>query len=405
MTERMRQAAFILGILFCMTGVKSLYGGTGMNCKSLTAEEQKRLEATLSETDPARKFYVYALCDRGVPFYIGKGEGLRVLAHETDAEAARLVRENLDELLAERGELQPEELKHYERILTEKLKQIRESKARGDFSSVIIKWGLTSKEAFMCESALINLLKSLENKSVLPLTNLVNGHASAAEAKSVANVKTRARDIPTFLSDCAIKTRELAELKALGYEDQLAIVRIRQLYPLCIVDGKVNPEYVKDCTRAAWTIADGRLENLKYLIALYRSRVVGIYRVTRISDELGTEWRKTRLEDFPTFPRNQRTLDRIIAQYETREEADEALAAAGKPTVTDMIAASDQDNKLLYPKTPKAWAAGRKRIYFSVDDAIPEDLEGFKNVLLQRRDENGNLQMLNEQCALTYTLE
>lgn len=376
-----------------------------MDFKSITAEEEKRLASTLSETDPSHKYYVYALCDRGVPFYIGKGEGLRVLAHETDAEAARLVQENLTDLISERGELSAEERARYERLLTEKLKQIQESKARGDFSAVIIKWGLTSKEAFMCESALINLLKMLEYKSVLPLTNLVNGHASHAEAKSVANVKTSARDIPTFLSECAVKTRERSELKALGYEGQIAVVRINQLYPRCIVDGKVNPEYVKDCTRGAWVIDKKRLGTLKYLIALYRSRVVGIYRITRISEGTGIEWEKTGLADFPTFPENQRALDRIVAQYPSRDAADAALAAVGKPTVSDMIAASDKNSKLLYPQTTKKWTANRKRIYFSVDDAIPKALEGFKNVLLQRRDADGNLRMLNEQCALTYTLD
>lgn len=372
---------------------------------SLTDEEQHRLEDTLSETDPARSFYVYALCDRGVPFYIGKGEGLRVLAHESDAEAARLIRENLADLVAERGDLPPEERRRYERLLSEKLTQITESKARGDFSSVIIKWGLTEPEAFMCESALINLLKYTEGKTVLPLTNLVNGHASDAEAESSADVKTAARDIPAFLAECAVATRELSELKALGYDGQVAIIRLSQLYPRCIVDGKVNPDYVKDCARGSWTIAKWRLDSLKYIIALYKSRVVGIYRITRISDGLHAEWRKSGLEDYPRFPEDQRALDRIVAQYPSRAAADEALAAAGLPTFGDRIAAASEHVNLLYPETEKAWTATHRRIYFSVDDAIPDDLKDFRNVILQRRDKAGTLRRLTDQAALTYTLE
>lgn len=404
MSTRLSPLLLTLGLLFGAPLPVHAETETSMSAP-LTVEERKRLDITLSETNPARKFYVYALCDRGVPFYIGKGEGLRVLAHENDAQAMQLVQDNIADLLCERGGLTPEEEARYKRILTEKLSQIRDSKARGDFSSVIIKWGLTSAEAFMCESALINLLRTLEGKSVLPLTNLVNGHASDAEAKSVANVKTAARDIPTFLSECAVATRELSELKDLGYEGRVAIVRINQLYPRCIVDGKVNPDYVKDCTRGAWTIADWRLDSLKYLIALYRSRVVGIYRITRVSEGLHAEWHKSRLLDFPTFPENQRTLDRIVAQYASREEADEALAAAGKPTVGEMIAASTRQTKLLYPETEKEWTSTHSRIYFSVDDVIPEDLASFRNVLLQKRDAEGNLRILNEQSALTYTLD
>lgn len=372
---------------------------------SLTDEERHRLEDTLSETDPARRFYVYALCDRGVPFYIGKGEGLRVLAHESDAETARLIRENLEALLAERGDLPPEERRRCEQLLSEKLTQITESKARGDFSSVIIKWGLTEPEAFMCESALINLLKYTEGKAVLPLTNLVNGHASDAEAESSADVKTAARDIPAFLAECAVATRELSELKALGYDGQIAIIRLSQLYPRCIVEGTVNPDAVKDCARGSWTIARWRLDALKYIIALYRSRVVGIYRITRISDGLHAEWQKTGLEDYPRFPEDQRALDRIVAQYPSREAADEALAAAGLPTVGERIAAASGQANLLYPETAKAWAAAHRRIYFSVDDAIPDDLKGFRNVILQRRDKAGNLRRLTDQAVLTYTLE
>lgn len=395
----------VLGSILLHGGLSATQTEAETMQTSPTRAERERLAATLSAVRPEEKYYVYALCDRGVPFYIGKGEGLRLLAHESDAEQAELIREALEALAAERGPLPPDERTRLHAVLTGKLAQIRDSKRRGDFSSVIIKWGLTNREALMCESALINLLRHTEGRKIGPLTNLVNGHASDAEAASAAAVKTAARDIPAFLEACAVETRELSELKALGYQDAIALVRINRLYPRCIVNGSVDPERVKDCTRGAWVIGADRRRKIKYLFALYQSRVVGIYRVRRVSGSLKAEWQTSALADYPRFPENQRQLDRIIARYPSQEVADADLAARGETTAAELIAASDRETTLLYPKSREEWENARHRIYFSVDEEIPEDLRPFRNSLLLRRDEANRLRKLDAQRSVTYSLE
>ena len=63
----------------------------------------------------------------------------------------------------------------------------------------------------MAESAAINAVSDiLSVAGVSPLTNIANGHASYREKSSPADIKTRAMDIETFLSECAppVKTVE-----------------------------------------------------------------------------------------------------------------------------------------------------------------------------------------------------
>lgn len=109
-------------------------------------EEEERVVKTL-ETGH-EKHYVYALCTHdGVPFYIGKGCGRRVLDHRDAAEQAK-------ESIASDDSLSDVEKARKIEELTEKLKTILNEP---NLQMVIIKWGLTEGEAFMCESALINL--------------------------------------------------------------------------------------------------------------------------------------------------------------------------------------------------------------------------------------------------------
>ncbi len=169
----------------------------------MTHEEEERVVKTLDSG--TGKYYVYALCKRdGTPFYIGKGCGRRVFQHR---EAAQQAQESIssDDTLDERAK----ESKTAE--LTRKLQTILNQE--DDLQMVIVKWGLTSDEAFMCESALINLLSFLNGKSIEELTNIVNGHASETEKESHALVKTKARTLDQFLVDCAIEERPIEKLQ------------------------------------------------------------------------------------------------------------------------------------------------------------------------------------------------
>ena len=109
--------------------------------------------------------YVYALCEKVgdslIPFYIGEGKGPRVWAHELEAsEQIKLLEEELNSDEEFTADERLERLEQKKLDLKEKIKKIDEIKRRkGEVVKYIIKWGMTSKEAFMAESALINLLQ------------------------------------------------------------------------------------------------------------------------------------------------------------------------------------------------------------------------------------------------------
>ena len=149
--------------------------------------------ATKNEKD---KYYVYGLYEEGkqLPFYIGKGEGTRLISH-------------IDEALTEVA--QEENIQ-----ISKKIQIIR--KHKGNIIPVIIKFGLTEHEAFMAESALINLINF--SKEDEELTNIVSGHAS--------------------------KTEDI-------YHN----------------------------VRGVWNISESRKKDLEYALALYRGVCVGIYKI------------------------------------------------------------------------------------------------------------------------------
>ena len=152
-------------------------------------DELTRLSYTLGENMEDR-FYVYMLQDdNGKPFYIGKGQGGRVFCHENDADKL------LEVIRSENGDRNVDYSK-----LSEKIKTI--IKSSGKVEKVIIKWGLTENEAFMCESALMNMYDYIFPET---LTNISNGHASNAEKHSHAldGYKTKARNVQDFLDNVA----------------------------------------------------------------------------------------------------------------------------------------------------------------------------------------------------------
>ena len=138
---------------------------------NLTPEDQKRIFQTI-EKYPGQDYYVYALCDENIPFYIGKGKAERVLQHLKEADN-RSVEEAM-----QMADDESNDIKNPQKN-SEKIERIRV--AGDNLQHVIIKWGLTEHEAFMCESALINLLKFSKDAVIEKLTNAVNGHASDSE--------------------------------------------------------------------------------------------------------------------------------------------------------------------------------------------------------------------------------
>lgn len=178
-------------------------------------DELTRLSYTLGENMEDR-FYVYMLQDdNGKPFYIGKGQGGRVFCHENDADKL------LEVIRSENGDRNVDYSK-----LSEKIKTI--IKSSGKVEKVIIKWGLTENEAFMCESALMNMYDYIFPET---LTNISNGHASNAEKHSHAldGYKTKARNVQDFLDNVAIREVDFKEYCG---NIPVVFITINKSYPL-----------------------------------------------------------------------------------------------------------------------------------------------------------------------------
>ena len=260
------------------------------------------------------KYYVYMLMveGEGKPFYIGKGAGARVFAHELDADAM---------LKAINQDRQDKEANYNK--LSDKIKTIINNKRK--VKKVIVKWGLTEDEAFMCESALINMYDYLcNNASDKPLskddalTNIVNGHASKKEIKSnsLDGSKTKARDIEDFLKNVAISETKFPR----DVENRCVFININEAMDLWYNKYSKEPinkdEYIMDSVRCFWRLrnfgendaSNDKYNGPKYVIAMYQQVVVGVYKVvnwfrfTEIDQE----------EEIPIFPQDFRDNDRKL---------------------------------------------------------------------------------------------
>lgn len=227
--------------------------------------------------------YVYALCEKVgdslIPFYIGEGKGLRVLSHELEAkDQIKLLKEELTE------EDRLEEFEDKKLDLEEKIKKINDIKERnGEVVKYIIKWGMTSKEAFMAESALINLLQigglkfeCKENK----LTNKVKGHQSEGEKQTGL---TTARTIEEFCEEFAKKPLYFEDLQK--NKVKAILININAGYSEFRNNIEIDREQaIKDTACGNWRLCKKKLDKLgiDYVFATVQSRVVGIYKIKQV---------------------------------------------------------------------------------------------------------------------------
>ena len=242
-----------------------------------TKDELNRIAKTLLEnyeSNPSKEdsYYVYMLAikkgEEIVPFYIGKGAGTRVFAHENDAE-------NIIKAIEDAGETQ------LDSEISDKIKTIINNKENGhSIEKYIIKWGLTSYEAFMCESALINLYDCLHPGV---LTNIVNGHTSKKEKNSRVHT-TKTYEISEFLKEVC--------MEKINYEDTLLknipviFIQIKDALEQYDID-KSNEEkkidydkYVYESAQGYWGFNLDRARKAKYVIALQNTIIRGIYRIS-----------------------------------------------------------------------------------------------------------------------------
>ncbi len=263
---------------------------------------------TLGQGNDKKKYYVYMLCDADKkPFYIGKGEGGRIWQHEEGAHAkeeeideeVRKFEEELNKNSSDEEEDEEKKAKKKQQVkdfrskleneLSEKYKRIKDL-GSGNVTKVIVKWGLTNDEAYMVESALINMYKFIDSKN--PLTNIANGHMSKKE-KENRYCKTEAQKIEDFETNCVEPAKPLSEildvyqeLKGCTVETAaegcgILFVKINHLYPNFCKGFDDEKNRILDAASGFWDVAQERLDKIEYVFALYQSQIVGIYSVNK----------------------------------------------------------------------------------------------------------------------------
>lgn len=297
-----------------------------MNKKSI---EKEKIISTLDGDGAENRFYVYALCDENhSPFYIGKGAGGRVWAHEEGKE------KETEEI--EKKSVSKEEKEKMLEELSEKYKKIDEI-GKDKVEKVIIKWGLTEPEAFMAESALINLC----NYPDKTLTNVVSGHASEAEKKNGTEFgnaeKTKARSVNDFLEDCCKELLILEKsdivnpegesvLKEFG-KTKILFINIGDNYSKCKGESDGGKDWeIMETARGCWKMAEKRTPD--YLFATNNSIIRGVYKIKEIKSVLAVNIEKKengeeKENDFRKFPTElkERELE-VIRQLKENPDVD-----------------------------------------------------------------------------------
>lgn len=179
-------------------------------------------------------YYVYALVNpiTDKVFYIGKGIENRVFAHKLE------VLENKSEI----GSLKKIEINA---ILENNL----------DVKHVIIRHGLTEKEAFLLEATLIEYHNFSQNK----LTNEVSGHNSG-----FYGIKT---------SDELIRQYNAPKLEQLIHK--VVIININRQYTKV----KNSENGIYKATKESWVINEKKARGLEYALAEYQGIIIGVFKI------------------------------------------------------------------------------------------------------------------------------
>ena len=198
-----------------------------------------------SEVIEQLQYYVYRLIDprTGQTFYVGKGKGNRIYAHINDA---------LKSFDGQSYESNDED------EISEKIKQIREIKAAGlEVIHVIQRYGLTEKEAFEVEAALIDCYPGL--------TNIQGGYSSDRVVNS-AEVLQRVLSCEEF--------KDQPDLK-------YCIIKIN--------DHVLNERgSVYETVRKHWKVNLTRVQKIPYVLACHNGIVAEVYEIEKWyrSDEM-----------------------------------------------------------------------------------------------------------------------
>jgi hypothetical protein len=199
-------------------------------------------------------YYVYLLTDptTNKVFYVGKGTGNRIFAHINRAISSPLESDKLDKIRS----IQSEGL------------QVKHS---------IIRHGLTEKEAFEVEAALIDFI------DVRELTNIVGGHDS---------------DTRGLMSITDIIVKYLAP--EIEIVEPVVLITVNRLYRR-----NMNEDELYEITRGNWVTGERR-SKAKYAFCVYNGTVRQVYEIQR--------WFPIKARSKSARTQNRWRFDGVIAQ-------------------------------------------------------------------------------------------
>lgn len=194
------------------------------------------------------KYYVYRLIDPrdGQTFYVGKGKGNRVFAHVNDSLKCYEDKSYSDE---------------NEDDVSTKLKQIRDIHLAGlEVIHIIQRYGLTEKEAFEVEAALIDCFPGL--------TNIQGGH-----------------DMDRGVNNAEVLQKALSSVE---FDDVLGEKYIIIKITKNMIDARNGNVY--EAVRKYWGLKAERANQYPYVLAVVNGIVNCVYKVD--------EWYPTENEEF-----------------------------------------------------------------------------------------------------------
>jgi len=184
------------------------------------------------------KYYVYRLVDprNNQTFYVGKGKGNRVFAH-----VAASIKNWKGKSYLEKDEDD----------ISAKIQQIREIKASGkEVIHVIHRYGLSEKEAFEVEAALIDVYEDL--------TNLHSGHGSERGMSNADEIQ-RELSYETYKED----------------NSKYVIIKINKK------SLKAHNNDIYETVRGAWKVDVKKASNYKLCFAVLNGIVVNVYNIKK----------------------------------------------------------------------------------------------------------------------------
>lgn len=231
-------------------------------------------------------YYVYRLIDprNGQTFYVGKGQRNRVFAHINDA-LKNYQNESYEEDKNENNENKD----------LDKMQTIREIRKEGlEVIHIIHRWGLTDKEAFEVEAALIDAYAGL--------TNIQVGHNSDRGVTNAAvlqkNLSAKQYDEPDNIKYIIIKIRNET---VSNYQEEHPNIS--------------HEDCIYEATRSCWVISVERAKTYDYVLGVIDGIVKGVYKVKEWKQVKDTNRYEFEREDIETEVVNYFINKRIPDEY------------------------------------------------------------------------------------------